>query len=125
MMIGTLPSCRRIRQTSSPFSSGSIRSSRIRSGRELRARATASAPSCATVTTYPSFFRLKVKVSRMVASSSTTRTRLGTLTQLHDPAGVQEDHVLSDVGDPVRDPLQVFREAEQDGGPLDIRREIG
>ena len=50
MMIGTLLSWRRMRHTSRPFSSGNIRSSRIRSGRELRARATASAPSSATVT---------------------------------------------------------------------------
>src|ERR1700686_2660934 len=105
MMIGTFPSWRRMRQTSRPFNSGSIRSSRIRSGRELRARATASAPSCATVTTYPSFFRLKVSVSRMVASSPTARMRLGTLAQLHDPASVQENDVFGDVGDPVGDAL--------------------
>src|ERR1700694_5138094 len=108
MMIGTLPSCLRMRQTSRPFSSGSIRSSRIRSGRELRARPTASAPSCATVTAYPSFLRLKVNVSRMVASSSTTRMRFGKLAQLHDTSGVEEDDVLGDVRHPVRDPLQVL-----------------
>src|SRR5437868_12906801 len=122
MMIGTLPSWRRMRQTSRPFSSGSMRSSRIRSGRELRALATPSAPSWATVTAYPSFLRLKVSMSRMVASSSTTRMRLGTLTQLHDPPGMKEDHVFGDVGHAVGDPLQVLGKKEQDGCTLYVGR---
>src|SRR5712692_9144107 len=122
MMMGTLPSWRRMRQTSRPFSSGSIRSKRIRSGRELRALATPSAPSSATVTAYPSFLRLKVSVSRMVASSSTTRMRLGKLTELHDPSGVQEDDVFGDVGHPVGDALQVLGEEEQDGRALHVGR---
>src|SRR6266568_4008869 len=122
MMIGTLPSWRRMRQTSRPLSSGSMRSSRIRSGRELRALATPSAPSWATVTAYPSFLRLKLSLSRMVASSSTTRMRLGTLAQLHDPPGMQEDDVLGDVGHPIRDPLQVLGKKEQDGGALHVGR---
>src|SRR6202011_1929559 len=86
------------------------------------ALATPSAPSCATVTTYPSFLRLNVSVSRMVASSSTTRMRLGNLTQLHDPSGVEEDDVFGDIRHPVGDPLQVLGEEEQDGRPLHVYR---
>src|SRR6266513_3447876 len=111
-----------MRQTSRPLNSGSMRSSRIRSGRELRALATPSAPSWATVTAYPSCLRLKLSVSRMVASSSTTRMRLGTLTQLHDPPGMKEDDVFGDVGHSVGDPLQVLGEKEQDGGALHVGR---
>ena len=50
MMIGTPDSARMIRQTSMPDSSGSIRSSRTRSGRSARKRASASRPSAAVTT---------------------------------------------------------------------------
>src|SRR2546423_13139936 len=58
----------------------------------------------------------------MVASSSTTRMRLGTLAQLHDPPGMKENDVFGDVGHPVGDPLQVLGEEEKDGGALHVGR---
>ena len=62
-----------IRQTSTPDSSGSIRSSRTRSGRSARNSASASRPSAAAMARYPSSSSASTRVSRSVVSSSTTR----------------------------------------------------
>src|SRR5690606_18967163 len=74
MMMGTVrPAARTSRQTSMPSFTGSMRSSRIRSGCSPRASRTASSPSKAQTTWYPSFSRLNLMMSAIGRSSSTTR----------------------------------------------------
>src|SRR5947209_619757 len=72
-MIGTADSARTVRHTSKPSTSGSMRSSRIRSGCSAREATIACSPVRATAVSYPSFRRLYVRVSARVMSSSATR----------------------------------------------------
>jgi hypothetical protein len=64
---------RMMRQTSIPDSSGSIRSSRTRSGRSARNWLRASRPSAAATTRNPSASSASTSASRSVGSSSTTK----------------------------------------------------
>src|SRR5512133_2864676 len=73
MMIGTFESRRSSRQTSTPEPSGSITSSRTRSGSNRRACSSASSTVPATRVSKPSRSRAAVKGSVIESSSSTSR----------------------------------------------------
>src|SRR5947209_13079502 len=90
--MGTGDAARIARQTSNPSISGSITSSRTRSGSWARASVIASRPVRAIVASYPSLRRLYDSVSARLRSSSTTRIRA---TSRGDLAETPGDIVLS------------------------------
>src|SRR4029079_6511032 len=129
MTMGTLDSARMIRQTSTPDSSGSIRSSSTRSGRSERNWARASRPSAAWTTRNPSESSASARVSRSVVSSSTTRIvrairRQGygpVLTAHPRPRPAANGH--GPASDPTAPPLYFPRSTSPTGDPM--RRFLG
>ena len=75
MMIGTPDSARTRVQISMPSMPGSMRSSRMRSGRSVRQTSTAFAPSAQKTVSKPSVRSTMPIISARAVSSSTTRMR--------------------------------------------------
>src|SRR5688572_6853587 len=129
MITGTDDSSRIARHTSSPVTSGSIKSRITRSGPESRNRSSARLPSAATSTANPSRSRLYRIDSAREASSSTTRIRpwpsaprahlrMGCVGELLELAGQEERDLLPDVNGVIAHPLELARDDHHPDRPL-------
>src|ERR1039457_1929340 len=101
----------RILHTSSPSTSGSIRSRTMRSGCSSRATAIARAPSLAKMGVNPASRSLKPRTSSASGSSSTTRifVFIGLHARMPDVDRlVNVNDLLGHVGGVICDPLQAF-----------------